>query len=369
MQDPLKHLRQYQTGGTDAAMEIVVPLPRSASGFVERHCPNEACAPRIFQMGEGPGAEQQLTEEAAALTRRRPGGDGTVCPYCGVMAEDAAFVSARDREAALEHAKWAAMEGLRETFGASLRDLARTINRGNRGGMISITAQYTASPPVPSPQAYREDLLRLLTCNVCARGYGVYAVGLFCPDCGATNVNAHFARELQIVRDQAALSRCAADDGHAELAYRLLGNAHEDVVTAFETYLKTLFRYIVRRRQTADADELLPKRAIGNAFQNIKKAHKRYAALGIDLFAGRTGDEMALLERNIQKRHVIGHNLGLVDEAYADQVGESGFGHSVELTPTEVTSFAEACAAVVSHVTAVAPELRPDAPTDSRQVA
>jgi len=277
-----------------------------------------------------------------------------------MIAEDAAFVSPRDQEAALEHVQWAAMEGLRETLDASLRGVARSINRGSRGGLISMTAKHTPSVPLPSPQPYREDLLRVLTCNVCARGYGVYAVGLFCPDCGATNVGVHFARELQLVRDQAALSRIAADDGQAELAYRLLGNAHEDVVTAFETYLKTLYRHIVRHRRPADADEALTQKVIGNAFQNIEKAGKRYATLGIDPFAALTTAAMGLLERNIQKRHVIGHNLGLVDEAYAAHAGETGFGQTVDVTPAEITDFAEICAAVVRHIAALAPELQPD---------
>ena len=55
----------------------------------------------------------------------------------------------------------------------------------------------------------------------------------FCPDCGAPNIHLHFAREVVLVREQVELAVSLASD-QRELAYRLMGNAHEDVLTAFE---------------------------------------------------------------------------------------------------------------------------------------
>ena len=34
-------------------------------------------------------------------------------------------------------------------------------------------------------------------CDHCGRDYGVFAIGLFCPDCGAPNLRLHFAREAR----------------------------------------------------------------------------------------------------------------------------------------------------------------------------
>lgn len=225
--------------------------------------------------------------------------------------------------------------------------------------MISIRMQTTRGAQSPKPRPYREDLLRTLTCDVCARRYGVYAIGLFCPDCGAANVIVHFARELQLIRDQAALSQIAADDRRVELAFRLLGNAHEDVLTAFETYLKTIYRYLVTKRTPAQASELCSKKAIGNSFQSIERGRSLYAALGIDLYSACRPEDMQLLERNIQKRHIIGHNLGLADEAYVNKLGEAITGTTINISSAEVTHFAEICAAVVMQIADLAPELRP----------
>lgn len=357
MDDILKHLRQYQTGESNGILELKIPLPISESGLVERYCPSESCSPRIFQLG-GRAGMKELDEHALARTRRQPGGDGTVCPYCGIIAGDAAFLSPRDREAALNQVRWAAAEGVRDALGNMMESMSEGFNRRGGGGLISMRMEVKRGAQTPKPRPYREDMLRTLTCDVCDRRYGVYAVGLFCPDCGATNVMVHFARELQLVRAQATLSQVIADDGQDELAFRLLGNAHEDVLTALETYLKTLYRFLVTKRTPADAPRLCSKKAIGNAFQNIERGRRLYAALGIDLYSACDTEDMQLLERNIQKRHVIGHNLGLADEAYTAYLGEATPGTTINISSAEITRFAEICAAVVRQIADLAPELR-----------
>jgi len=57
-----------------------------------------------------------------------------------------------------------------------------------------------------------------LSATICGRDYGVYAIGLFCPDCGAPNLRLHFERERQLVNAQVEIAE-AQDEGLAELAY------------------------------------------------------------------------------------------------------------------------------------------------------
>src|SRR5690606_14600549 len=127
-------------------------------------------------------------------------------------------------------------------------------------------------------------------------------IALFCPDCGARNVHVHFAREVQLVGRQCELARQVGETGEEELAYRLLGNAHEDVVTAFETYLKTLYRFLVRQRLSERADELVAQRAIGNRFQSLDRGRKLFETLSIDLYGGLTSEELAFMRLNTEKR-------------------------------------------------------------------
>ena len=332
----LRDLDPYRVEGTED--QFAIPLPTTPSGKIMRECPREECRPRLFQLGNAP-TERTIPEERKV--RRNPGEPGTTCPYCGVDDEDDAFTSEADVEHAQDLAKWAAVREVDRT----MRGMARDFNRGQpRGGFLSVTMDVKGSGPT-RPNPYREDLLRDLTCNVCQRRYGVYAIALYCPDCGSPNLLAHFDRELALIKAQADLAR-AQEETDSELAYRLLGNAHEDVLTAFETYLKTTYRHLVRKNPLPDAEKLAS--TVKNKFQNIDRARELLAPLGLDPFKTLGDDDLKFLARNIEKRHVIGHNLGMADEMYAED--EDEVGETVPLLADEVERFAALCRRVIEDL-------------------
>ena len=53
---------------------------------------------------------------------------------------------------------------------------------------------------------------------------------------------------------------------------------------------------------------------MGNDFQNVDKGLKRFDEFGLNPFEDLTSSEMAALKLNIEKRHIIGHNLSVVDD-------------------------------------------------------
>ena len=220
-------------------------------------------------------------------------------------------------------------------------DLARKFS-GNK--FLTIKTGRRPSPN-PAPRFARSDLLRELVCAECGRDYGVYAISLFCPDCGAPNIHLHFAREVALVREQVELAGNLASE-QSELAYRLMGNAHEDVLTAFEATLKTVYLYKVASRPP-DAEEVKP---VGNAFQNIERGQKRFAEFNFDPFGSLSPDALAVLMLNIQKRHVIGHNLGVADAAFAERAADARLGETVPLVGSDILQFAEIGQMVVNHI-------------------
>ena len=212
----------------------------------------------------------------------------------------------------------------------------------------------------PRPFFQREDLLRDLTCDVCQRRYGVYAIGLFCPDCGAASLHVHFARETALAAQQIEIAQAIESELGSELAYRILGNAHEDVVTALETYLKTAYRFLVRKRfSTPEALQFCSKKAIQNSFQNIERGQRLFRqCLIIEPFGHLEPSALERLRVNLEKRHLIGHNLGLVDDTYARSVGAEAIGSNVPLVAEEVTVFAEVASSVVARLE-TQPEFQP----------
>ncbi len=354
-----KRLEEYQVRQDGDEMELAFPAPRTPNGMVYRHCPNEDCTPRHFLLGDAPES-QVVDEENHGLVRREPGTEGVTCPYCGIDAEDGAFTHPDDVAAARGFVEWAAAQDMKEHF----ENVAEDFNRQVGGGPLGISMSVTGGPPRHRPYPWREDLLRSLTCDICGRQYGVYAIALFCPDCGGRNVHVHFGREVQLVGEQIDLSQNIENEGKHELAYRLLGNAHEDVLTAFETYLKTIYRFLVGRRLPEQAEALLEQKAIGNSFQNLERTKRLFGSIGLDPFDGITDDRLGLLQLNIEKRHVVGHNLSLSDEKYSESTMSEEPGKAVQLLGEDIRVFADICRCVVAHLETSSDEFLPSGGND-----
>lgn len=335
-------LERHKVGGSRDKMLLSMPMPLTSSGKAYQYSPNPDAAPRLFLIGEAP-TDRTVAEEHCPRMRRTPGPGETVCPYSGYVAHDEEFVHFDDIEAVKEKIMWAAEQDV----GDYLEQWARDFNRRQpRKSFISMHMDIKR-PHRPKPVPFREDLLRNLECGICRRPYGVYAIALFCPDCGAPNLALHFQHEVQLVRDQITLAGQQDEAGQRELAYRLMGNAHEDVLTAFETTLKTVYRYLVRQHRPAQAAELLSGKII---FQNIDRVREHFVILAIDPFSALSAADLAFMAGNIQKRHVIGHNLGIADEHYFQLVRNEQPGETVRLPGKEINRFAETCLIVVSDL-------------------
>ncbi len=90
------------------------------------------------------------------------------------------------------------------------------------------------------------------------------------------------------------------------------------------------------------------KRAIGNRFQNMDRAKNLYENFPLTRFSVLNPDELKLMRLNIEKRHVIGHNLSMADEAYSDTEEREKPGTTVEILADEISEFAETAKKVIA---------------------
>jgi hypothetical protein len=333
-------LNRYRTGGTGRNMKLSYPAPRTPSGRVYRFSPNEQAHPRHFVLGDVV-ADINVTDALRARMKHDPRTPKTVCPYSGIVAEDGAFLHPDDVKAAVEMVKHDAVQDVQDALSEMLKNAFKGGLSSN--SLIKVTTSVKRSSPKPKPRFARQDLMRELVCDHCGRDYGVFAIGLFCPDCGAPNLRLHFVREAELVDDQVSLAEEIAVDKE-ELAYRLLGNAHEDVLTAFEATLKTVYLH----GKSSASNNPLPK--VGNDFQNVEKALKRFEELCLNPFNGLTEEEMDALRLNIQKRHVIGHNLGVVDDKFATHESDAKVGETVSLVGEDIRKFAAISQKVIDNL-------------------
>jgi hypothetical protein len=110
-----------------------------------------------------------------------------------------------------------------------------------------------------------------------------------------------------------------------EMADRLIGDALENVVSAFDGFGR----------------EICSQKAADIRFQNLPKArHKIQEKFGFD-FADELGPgEWERACRVFQKRHLLAHTMGVIDEEYVQKANDPGAiaGRKIRVGHDEVTS-------------------------------
>jgi hypothetical protein len=126
------------------------------------------------------------------------------------------------------------------------------------------------------------------------------------------------------------LELAAASD--RELAERLIENALEDCVSAFDGFGREMCKLFCSRG--AKPDEAAEIR-----FQNVVAARKRVQnQFGIDFAAHLDTESWNALVRCFEKRHLVAHKMGIIDESYRKNANDARaiIGRKVQIQSDEV---------------------------------
>lgn len=303
---------------------ISVPIPSDENGFTGRECPVPDCE-GYFKVELGTGLK----------------GEGLPChcPYCGHVAGHDQFWT----KAQIEYAKSVAMRRITDAVHKDLKSLEFEHKpRGAFGIGISLKVKPGQPPPV---RYYREKQLETeVVCAKCTLRYSVYGVFAFCPDCGEHNSLQILAKNLEVVGKMLDLATRA----EKALAERLIENALEDCVSAFDGFGRELCRvHALRASNAAKAEKV--------SFQNLEVAKTAFLNLfGIDLTASVAAEDWRAAVRGFQKRHLIAHKLGVVDRDYITRSGDTRavVGRKIDVDAEEV----KALAAIIRKLAPSMPE-------------
>ena len=292
---------------------ISIPIPPDENGFTGRECPNPDCE-GYFKIEFGTGLK----------------GEGLPChcPYCGHTAGHESFLTKEQ----IEYFKSVALKSLTDAFYNDLKKLE--FDHRPTGGLgIGLSMKVTRRGPTPIHYYREKELETEVVCRNCTLRYSVYGVFAFCPDCGQHNSLQILQKNLGIVGKMLDLAKGA----DREVAEKLIENALEDCVSTFDGFGRALCH--VHRWHAADPDMADEVR-----FQNLAGA--RQAVLGlfsVDLAAQVTADEWQPAVRGFQKRHIFAHKMGVVDEDYVRNTGDSRavVGRKVNLESGEVKGLVE----------------------------
>jgi hypothetical protein len=280
-----------------------ISLQADADGWLGRECPQEGCK-RYFKVTPGTGLKDIQTCR---------------CPYCGHEGASDTFHT----QAQVDHA----LSVIKNTVvGAFLEDL-KSLEFSHRGGGIGLSMKVTGAPPII--RGYSEkDLETEIVCDACTLRYAIYGVFGFCADCGAHNNLSILDANLRLVTKMLTLAATV----DADVARNLIENALEDCVSAFDGWGRAVCEAFAAK--AAD-----PPKASKVSFQNIKRtkdALKIHFCFNADAVIG-TG-KVDALHRAFQKRHLLAHRMGVVDDDYLRQAGDTSAreGQRVTVASSEV---------------------------------
>lgn len=319
-------MEPYRTGRSpEGCDEFSVSLQPDEDGFFGRECPNEDCDTQYFKIGTSipdgmEGAVENISE--GQLT----------CPYCGTTDNMQRFHT----QAQVEWIKSMMFRDVHKAFGDILDNAFRPLQRPS-GGLVSIRVEVKRGA-LPSVRHYVEEKLKQeIIYNKCGFRCAVYGISFHCPLCGKGSLTQHLEQSGATVRILAEEAERISSEHGSDVGDRMLGNALQDVVSIFEGFLKQTYRYAVRRHESkVEAEKLFQKIKVN--FQRLSGAEEFFRRdFGLEIFSAISAEDRDLLELFFSKRHVLTHNLGLIDEKYKDQVRAwERTGSEVPLTADEV---------------------------------
>lgn len=298
-----------------------ISLPADEDGMTGRECPIATCLGYFkVQFGTGLKGENLPCH----------------CPYCGHSAGQDQFFTQEQ----IEYAKSVVVNDITAKL---IRDLKKhEFSYQPKGPFgIGLSLNVTGSPePI---RRYREKQLEtVITCENCTLRYAIYGVFGYCPDCGVHNSLQILDKNLELAAKELALAE-TADPALADI---LTADALENAVSAFDGFGREWSR--VHAAKATD-----PAKAEAISFQNLTGAKKRVNELyAIDLAASLTAPEWDTARRGFQKRHLLAHKMGVIDQAYIDSTGEARavIGRKVSIEKSEVTELIDLIRRIGAHL-------------------
>lgn len=287
-------------------MEIPITLMSDEKGYFDRECPNENCL-YTFKVYMEDWKEKVSDEEVH-------------CPMCGHVDTSDKWWTQDQLESMQEIAASYAMSMISKELDKAFGSLARS-TRHNKFVKITykpgrrITFQNN---PIGQSEEWETDI----TCESCDTRYSVIGSAFFCPCCGHNSAVSAFEESMDSVEKMVAslsemkqmLTNSYGRDKAETMCRGLLESSIGDIVSAFQKFASCHY------------DKLTGKTSRVNDFQIVDKGSQLFKdAVGKGYDEWLSALELQQMNMLFQRRHLIEHNNGMVDQKYIDKSGDSSY--------------------------------------------
>lgn len=284
-----------------------VAIKSDGEGLTGRECPQ---CEKYFKIKFGTGL---------------PGAPDCHCPYCNHVGNPNTFWT----KAQIEYAQSVALNELSNQLIDQLKKMER---KPDRKAFLSIGISVKGQP-MPITYYSEHDLEQHVTCTVCTLEYAIYGAFGYCPDCGI-----HNSQQIALVNFDLALKFVSlAETVEEDIKFKLIENALEDTVSVFDGF--------AREHCTGLTYKI--------SFQNINAARdKLKKEEECDIASGLSEQQWNFICEQFQKRHLLAHKMGIVDEEFVTRTGsqKSLIGRKVSITANDVRTLVKNLKSVVNNL-------------------
>lgn len=287
-------------------MEIPITIHSDEKGYFDRECPNENCL-YTFKINMQDWKEKVSDVEVH-------------CPMCGHIDTADKWWTQEQLESMQEIAASYAMSMITKELDKAFGKLARS-TRNNK--FLKIT--YKPSRKITfqnNPIGQSEEWETDITCEKCGTRYSVIGSAYFCPCCGHNSAVSAFNESTDSIEKmlkslpemKQLLTESYGRDKAETMCRGLLESSLGDIVSAFQKFASCHY------------DKLTGEISRVNDFQIVEKGSQLFKdAAGKGYEEWLSDQELHDMNMLFQRRHLIEHNNGMVDQKYVDKSGDHSY--------------------------------------------
>jgi len=309
-------------------MNIRSEIHADEDGYIDRQCPHEECE-YLFKIKEDDLFSDLVSDEKVW------------CPLCGHQANAQSWYSKEQVEQAQKVAFAEVGHIVNE---AMIRDARNFNSKQPKNSFLSMSMKVTRKSKEVILPAKPTDLMQLrIQCNNCSCNYAVIGSTYFCPACGSKSSTQIFQQSIETIRtildNLDELTENIPDkDTQQNMQNSFIESSLQKCVTTFQTFADNLVANNPSRSKYRQ-----------NAFQNIAEGSQLWGSLyGHEYNNYLSEGELEDLNLFFQKRHILVHNDGIVDEKYIQKSSDKTFklGQRIIVNIVDV----EACLKLVENL-------------------
>ena len=285
---------------------LPITIRSDEKGYFDRECPNEDCLYTFKVL-------MKDWEEKVSV-------DEVHCPLCGHVDTADKWWTQQQLKQLNPIITGFAENYIQKELDKSFKKLARS-TRNNKFVRITYKPGRRVTF-VNNPIGQSEEWETEICCDSCGMRYSVIGSAYFCPCCGFNSAVNSFIDSLDSIEKMLESLREMKDmltekynvDSAETMCRSLLESSIGDMVSAFQKFASCKY------------DELSGKTSRVNDFQIVDKGSKLFEEeTGKKYSDWLSAGELAFMELMFQRRHILEHNNGMVDQRYLDKSGDISY--------------------------------------------